>query len=433
MTANPSIKSAAFDALTPALFKVDALAGGTDMMRAAGTTLLPKHPEEADDNYNKRLSTSTLVGYYAKALDAAIGRAFAKPMALQNVPGVLTPLMRDIDGEGSTLEQFAQEALWNTIHHGSTFIVADYPTIEVQPQTLADANELAARPYLLAVTAPEVLAAYSRIDNGQEQLQHFRWLTSELTPSADRLTEEVVYVIKAYDQPTARDPITLRTWKSHAAGWIEQEPVIIQGPTSIPVVCAYGWRTGFFTGKPVLSNLADLNVAHWQSLSEQTHILSVARVPFLHVSGNNLTTVTPQADGSSQVTPFKLSIHSAAITPENTEIKWVETAGASIKAGAENIAYLEAKMEQMGLVPTTSTPGDVTATATAINAAEASAQLKTLCASFGQTLSKALYHLSIFAGAPAPTITASLDASFVVDEPTPEEVTADAETDLETA
>lgn len=416
MALDPSQKASAFAANTTTYYKVDALKGGTSAMRVAGQSLLPKHPEEAQANYDKRLSTSTLVNYYVSAIDNAVGRAFQKELQVQNLPAALSPLLEDIDGSGSTLEQFGQEALWNCIHHGAHYIAADYPTLEVLPNTLADAAAIDARPYLTTIDAPNVLAAYPKVENGQERLAHFRWIGSEVVHADEGLSEKSIQVVKAYNQEDKGGPVTLTVWKLLDSGWTKYEPTTIVGVSEIPVVPAYGWRTGFFVGKPVLSDLADLNIAHWQSLSEQTHILSVARVPFLHVSGDNLNSVTANSDGSSTMSEFKLSVHSAAVTPKDTSITWVETSGISINAGAENIKYFEEKMAELSLTLNTSTSGDATATATAINAAEAHAVLKSLCVSFSQAMSKALFFLSEFAGSSAPTVRVELD--LTVDVPT---------------
>lgn len=425
MTMDPSRKSATFTAMTAALYKVDALVGGTESMRAAGKTLLPQHAEESDDNYATRLNKSTLVNYYSKAIDAAIGHVFKAEMKVENFPGVLSPLLKDIDGTGSTFDQFSQEGLWNTINHGVHYFVVDYPVVENPERTLADLQATAARTYVYPVHATQALAAYAKTDSGQERCVHFRWITTETKPSDDYLDEKRVEVVKAYDQELRDGPVTLTEWRKDDQGWITDGPQPIVGVTEIPVVGAYGWRTGFMTGRPVLTDLADLNVAHWQSLSEQTNILSVARVPFLHVAGDNLNQITALPDGQTKVEPFKLTIHAAAITGKDTSIEWVETSGSSIQAGAENITYLEEKMDAMGLVPTTSKSGGVTATETAINAAESSAQLKALAVSFGQSLSKVLYLMSQFEGTPAPTVNVSLDASFEVPT-TPQPSTTEA-------
>lgn len=412
MSMNPAKKSALFEAMTEAYMKLDALVGGTAAMRAAGTSLLPQHPEESNENYKTRLNGTVLVNYYTRALDEATGYVFKKPAEISTLPAYLTPYLRDIDGAGSTFDQFAQEVLWNTLHHGVCYTVVDYPTVDAQVQTLADAQVIAARPYTFMVTAPQVLAAYSKNDNGQDWLTHFRWLSTEVVPAEDFLEESTLTVVKAFNQPERFGPITLTTYsKTDNGEWIADEPVPIIGVDEIPVTAHYGWRTGFFTGKPVLESLGDLNIAHWRSTSEQTNILSVSRVPFLHAAGDGLDTTTVSPDGVAQVNKFKVSVHAAAITPKDTTIKWIEPSGGAIKLGQDHIDYLEKKMTEISLVPETSKSGGVTATSEAIDAASAQSVLKTISVAFGQSLARTLLHFTSFLGDQTP-VQITLDASF---------------------
>ena len=52
----------------------------------------------------------------------------------------------------------------------------------------------------------------------------------------------------------------------------------------IPLVTLYTQRDGHMVGRPPLMDLAHLNVAHWQSASDQQNILKVARFPMLACS-----------------------------------------------------------------------------------------------------------------------------------------------------
>jgi len=301
MTLNPSQKTPAYTAMASTYHKVDTLLAGTTAMRAASTTYLPKHAEESDANYQTRLQRSTLVNYYGRALDAAIGHAHKQPVVVKKFPASLSPLLKDIDGAGNTLDQFSQEELHNTLHHGIVAFVVDYPTLEGLPEkpTLADVKRLQARSYVYSVTAPQFIAAYTLIENGQERLLHFRFATTEIVPSADFMEEATVTKVIAYEQLVKGGVVTVQTWTDTEQGWITDGPKTLRNVTEMPIVFAYGWKTGTAQGKPVLGDLADLNVAHWQSLSEQTNILSIARVPFLHAKGSNLNTTTPQTDGTS--------------------------------------------------------------------------------------------------------------------------------------
>src|SRR6185295_4553940 len=92
-------------------------------------------------------------------------------------------------------------------------------------------------------------------------------------------------------------------------------------------------RTGFMTGEPPLEELADLNVAHWQSSSDQRNILTVARVPILFGTG---------IEGNE-----KLEIGASSMirtSDPNAKLTYVEHTGAAIGAGERDLERLEFQM-----------------------------------------------------------------------------------------
>src|SRR5690606_7001274 len=64
---------------------------------------------------------------------------------------------------------------------------------------------------------------------------------------------------------------------------VEGKEVIVEsgvtGLDYIPLVPFYAKKTAPFEGSPPFMNLAELNLRHFQSSSEQANILTVARVP----------------------------------------------------------------------------------------------------------------------------------------------------------
>jgi hypothetical protein len=104
----------------------------------------------------------------------------------------------------------------------------------------------------------------------------------------------------------------------------------------IPLAVAYGQRTGFMTAKPPLLEMAHLNVAHWQSASDQQTILHVARVPIL------------AAIGVEEDFGLVVGSQSAVRMPINSDLKFVEHTGAAIAAGAADLKDLEERMRQAG-------------------------------------------------------------------------------------
>jgi len=111
------------------------------------------------------------------------------------------------------------------------------------------------------------------------------------------------------------------------------------------LVTFYSKRTGLMRGKPLLMELAHLNIKHWQSQSDQDNILHVARVPLLAVIGPS------QAhDQNGNPLPFKLVVGAGAATvlPQNSDMKFVEHTGKAIDAGRQSLQDLIDEMRMAG-------------------------------------------------------------------------------------
>lgn len=395
---NPNKQSSLFQATAGSYLKVNAVVGGTEAMRAAATAYLPQGERETETNYKNRLNQSVLVPFYREALDTTTAAALKKPLIV-SAPVQTAALFDNVDGSGSSLDQFASEQFWQGLHHGVSYVAVEFPKVEVAPVNLAEARAMNAKPYLVPIEAPQVLAAHSTYVNGSERLVHFRWLSVSIEPTEDFLSEVMVQTVKAYSQPDVNGPVIFNEWRKDEGGdWqvIAEEP--LPGVPMIPVVCSYFWRTGFFVGRPVFSDLADLNIAHWQSTSEQRFILSTARIPFLHIAGDSLVVRTPSADGTTTEKVFEISPHQVAMTPKETTINWVEHGGQAIEAGAKDIEYLERKMKELSRVLLTEKSGDVTATATAINSAEAQTSLKNMLVAYCQSIEQWIELMGIYLG-----------------------------------
>lgn len=429
----PNVPTLAMAEMHANLVLVDDLVEGVDAVRARAATYIPKAPDEIYENWLSKINKAALVNYYEKALDAAQGAAFAEPAEVKNFPGQLSPLLRDIDGSGSTFEMFAQESFWNTIHHGVRYILADYPDVASEVKTLKDKRKLNARPYLTHIDAKQVVAAYAAYDDGSERMTHFRFVTNEIVPSADFMTEEVVQVVVSYTQPFRGGPVELSRYvqKANAGTW-ELTTRLLSIPV-IPIVTQYGWRTGFCTGKPTLHVLAKANIEHFRLATTHASGLEIACIPFLWAAGDGLsTTKRNDTTGEVEKNKFVLTPYKAAITDSSTKIAWVEATGSALEQASSHMKVLEEQMSLMGLTPfLTNATGTRTATEVAINTAQASAQLRAIALSFAQGLARALWFLTLYEGVDAPNIEVSLDASFAaappVTNPTTDETSADGE------
>lgn len=150
--------------------------------------------------------------------------------------------------------------------------------------------------------------------------------------------------------------------------------------SAIPLITIYGGRTGFLTARPPLLDLAWLNLAHWQSSSDQRHILHVARVPILFA--RNLKV----GEEGIEIGPNRLILGEG----DGAELRFVEHSGAAIAAGRQDLADLEDRMAVMGLDLMVGRSGGVTATERAIDAARSDSALNGLLREVEDGLTRAL-------------------------------------------
>lgn len=132
------------------------------------------------------------------------------------------------------------------------------------------------------------------------------------------------------------------------------------------------------TGKPPLLDLAHLNVTHWQSTSDQRHILTVARFPILACEGAS------EEDGDT------ITIGPNKILYGQGKFHYIEHTGASIEAGRNDLKDLEEKMAGYGAEFLKQRPGTATATARALDSAEASSDLAQMVGVFQDAIAQCL-------------------------------------------
>lgn len=343
--------------------KIDALCGGTDAMRAAGQRYLPQFPAEADDSYSYRLATSTLYNGLGRTVENMAAKPFAEPATFTDIDPAQAEWFQDIDLCGNNLTVFAYNVMVAGIKYGLTYMLVEFPPTmdeEGRPVYATRAQELAAgvRPYLVHVKPQQILGWKSAKDaSGATVLTMLRLY--ELVEEDDgdfgtMCVEQIRVLTPGFWQTYRNDGKT---------GFVPHK----NGKTSmqkITLVPFYTRRTGFMTATPPFKDLADLNIAHWQSASDQSSILHTARVPILAIIG---------ADPDK---PIVIGSKHATELPLNGDMKYVEHSGAAIEAGRTSLQDLENQMRAMGAELLVESQVSTTATQNNIEDGEAKCQLE---------------------------------------------------------
>jgi hypothetical protein len=307
---------------------------GTRAMRGAGKTYLPKEAAESEEAYTARLNRTVLFNAFAKTVGDMAGRVFAKEVAFGD--DSLTRLVEwseNIDLTGRHLNVFASDLFKDAMQVGLAHILVDSP-IGNEATTRADQG----RPYFVHLRAEDVIGwTHVVTDDGLklDTLRFYETVEEAEGIHVSRVTQIRVLLPGAYQVWRQNEK---KEWFLYVEG--------VRGIDDIPLATVYLARTGFMTAKPPLQDLADLNVTHWQSSSDQRNILHVARVPILFGAG--FPEDVPLVIGSSSLT---------RASDPNSKLSYVEHSGAAIGSGENDLKSLEFQMQAMGLQLLVSEPG----------------------------------------------------------------------------
>lgn len=390
----------------------DDVLGGTVTMRAAGKTYLPKFSAEEDSAYKIRLRNSFLYNAYAKNINKGVGKVFSREIvASEDNPPKVKEFLDDVDTTGRSATQFNKEVFKSGINHGVSYILTDYP-VTTPNGTIEDERVEGAFPFWILIKATQVLEIRSERVKGKQTLTYFRFLETIDNDTGKTNTENPVNLgntttmnptvyntgaahttenkysnqqSKIFMLDPVTEEVTYEIWRLDKQGEeFRYDAGSIRGMTRIPIAPFYTNRTDFFLGKPALMDLIQMNLRHWQSNSDQIHILTVTRLPILVITGNNSTTTD---DGNVKSNKLEISPTSFVDLPAGGDVKYVEHTGKAMDAGFRDLQDLEKKMDSFGMeLQLSEQPGSETATGRIIDASESNSMLKDMALSLRDTI-----------------------------------------------
>lgn len=339
-SSDPSIPSSSYMRMASKWALIDALKGGTDAMRAAGQRYLPKEPKEEIAQYNVRIARSFLYGAFSATADTLSSKPFSKPVTLtdeDSLPEQLQEISKDVNRTGQDLHSFAEEFLDSAISNGVSHALVDYPTIS-RDANLQQERDLGARPLFIHIPATSMLGWRYRTDStGARVLTSIRFIEHRLEEVGKFGEKEVAY-IRVY---TETDWSTYRKDKDSKKWVLYEKGTHTFG--RVPLVTFYTERTGFMTADPPLSDLAELNLQHWQNQSDYHNALRFASIGILVAAG-----FTDEEIGNGIVVAPNVIVSSEN---KDANLKYTEQKGIAIGAARTNLQDIEAKMEVLGHAP----------------------------------------------------------------------------------
>lgn len=315
------------------------LMGGIEKMRAAGRDLLPQEPKESDSAYENRLRRTSLFNVFKKVITSASGSALSQSLVIANVPEKLKYLEKNASGDGRSLMEIADDIIQHHLLYGKSHMIVDFPKVDgVDNMSYVDFKKAGYRPYFNVISPKDLIGWKADLSTGYPTLEHVRIIDYVNAVDLDNrwamVSEKIVRV-------WFKEMVETYMYNVEDNAYVTSEEVIPNPLGYVPMVTGYANKTGFMQSECPLIDLAELNLTHYQSSSDQRNILHIVRVPFILAMGF--------ADG--ELNGMELGANRIVSTTsgkDTVDMKFIEHTGKSIEAGQKDLDRLEQQMRTLG-------------------------------------------------------------------------------------
>ena len=375
---------------------MQAVVSGTDYIRYNAATYLPQEPREDDDAYATRVNRSVLSPYTVRLIENAAGLVLRRPIKIEG-PDYWEEFSSNVDGLGSSINEYARGALVSALTYGHSGILVDYPP-DPGVQTLAEERALGRRPYFTNIDAYQIWGWRQESTLPSSPLTQIRLHQWTTIPEGEYGEERV-------EQIRVIRPNSYQLFQRGGTTTTRNETVPIDsGPLplgQIPFVPIYTNRLGMLTSSPPLIDIANLNITHYQRQADLIHALHIAAMPILVLEGWD-----DEASTSVGVN------YALAMQPGN-KAYYVGADSSSFDAQQTELSALESQMSTLGVTKLLGQKFVAeSADAKRIDQAQANSVLAIISMELESALQQAYDMAAQYVGIEPPTVTLERDFDF---------------------
>jgi len=295
---------------------------GTQEIRSKHRKYLPQEERESDLSYDARLSRSVLSPYFIRIERMLAGMLIRKPIQINDTPDVIREALFDIDLGGNDISIFTYELTRKLLRYGHVGCLVDAPALETE----------AGRPYWTTYTPRDIIGWRTEKKEGRDELVQLR-LAEQV------LVNDGLYGVKEVQQIRVLTPggFEIHRKSKEKSDWVIEE----EGTTSldyIPFSVAYSNKVGYMESRPPMLDIAELNLKHYQIMSDYDNILHISAVPMLSIFG------MPPSDSEISAGPGE-----AFAMPAEARIEYIEPSGSSFTAQQDRLKEIASQINELGL------------------------------------------------------------------------------------
>ena len=388
---SPFVRSLEVIGMMPDWKVVAAVTNGTNYIRDLAELYLPQEPREDDDAWLARIARSVLSPYTSRLIETAAGAVLRKPIHIEGDP-YWSDLAQNIDGIGSSINEYARRALVSSLTYGHSAILVDFPAA-TGALNLAEERAMGRRPYFVHVDAPQI---WGWRKDSTNRLTQIRIHDYEYRP-LNEFGEEQVEVMRVI-YPGRYDLYTLGR-STETVDLTESGGFSLD---TIPVVPIYSNRRGVLISQPPLLDISNLNITHYQRQSDLIHALHIAAMPTLVLEGYN--------QESSEAT---IGVNYALGMEPGHKAYYVQSDATSFDAQMAELQSLEGQMSTLGITKLFGQKFVAeSAEAKRIDQAQANSVLSIISQELESSLNQAFAFAAQYVGMEPPVITIDRDFDY---------------------
>lgn len=389
---------------------------------------IPQDYKEEPNSYNvrKTRALTCFEPFYSHYVDIIVGTALRKGIILpQNLPEEWEFFFKNVNLEGKSITSFAKTLFTEALNGGVAGLMADYPRTDgINEEILRKLN---LRPYFTIIKVDDILdcrpESRSITINGitsYETVVTYLRIKSEIRrASADNEHyEEVVPTVVVYDivssledpaVPPGVSKVRVRTYEKILSGGSD-DYFLPQGNTTylsidyIPFTVCYGGKEeAFCRARPLLYDIARLNLHHWATSADLAETIHLNASPLLTGTG-------VRADEEI----FSGSGRSLFSQNENARFGMVSPGMQGAETTLKELSRIESAMDRLAAIAMSPGKSQVeSGFAKLLDRSQSDSQLAVLIGSLQDCLNRALWYASGYISELYPVVEVGISKNFV--------------------
>jgi hypothetical protein len=305
---------------------------GPDFEDLYQVNVIPREHKEPEDAWHARIDRSVLTPYTSRLVDNAAALILRRAITVEGDP-YWDAFCNNVDGWGSSLNEYARRVLRQSLTYGHSGILVDYPPAALVRNLMEERMLPGRRPYFISYGAKRIRGWRQADSYPTSPLVQLRLSETVTLPEGD-------FGERVYERVRVLTPTNYSLYQREASRGTSGD-LVTTGENQlgvIPFVPIYSLRTGFLRSQPPMQDIAEINLAHFQRQADLLHSLHIAAMPKLVMEGWEDTD-----DGVG------VGVNYALVPEPGHKIYYVQSDASSFAAQQEQLRMFEAQMSTLGV------------------------------------------------------------------------------------